>query len=170
MIFCHQGASNGPPEDLEVGQVIDVQGEPWALVSIGSGFASAAYQFRPHRERELLQIRLKLPPRRSIPLNVELVQEAFAAMGAAMETPEFTDSDPSELRRSFALIENAWELSNALVMHLSRCHRHERDPERKARLSKQIDIAIQANKQIHYQRRDAQHFCRHYLGENNRDQ
>lgn len=170
MIYCHKGETNGPPEDLKVGDVINVQGEPWALVGIGSGFARAAYQFRPQRERELLQFRPKLPPRPSIPLDAELVQEAFSAMRAAMETPEFTHSDPSELRHSFALIEHAWKLSNALVMHLSRCHRHERDPERKARLAKQIHIAIQATKQVCHQRRDAQNFCRHYLGENNRDQ
>ena len=165
MIFCHQGTTNGPPEGLRIGDVINVEGNPWALVGVDSGFASAAYQFRPQRERELLKVNLKLPPRRSVPLNTELVQEAFDAMRAAMDTPEFTHSDPDELRRSFALIERAWELSNALVMHLNRCHRHEPDPERKVRLAKQIDIAIQATKQVLYQRRDALHFCRHYLGE-----
>ena len=165
MIFCHQGSTNGPPENLKVGEVIDVQGEPWALVRIGSGFAAQAYQFRPHRERGLLPMVLKIPPRRSIPLNVDLAKETFDAIRVAFEAPEFMSSTPDELRHSFALIEHALNKTKTLIAHLNRCHKNEPDPQRKARLAKQLELVLNAKKQVRYQRNDAQHFCRYYLGE-----
>ena len=165
VIFCHQGTSFTPPEDLKVGDVIDVQGTPWALVRIGSGFAATAYQFRPHRDRRVPAHLGKVPPRKPIQLKRELAEETFEAMKAALEVPEFMHSTPDELRESFRLIEHAWDLSKTLVLHLQHCHRREPNPERKARLAKQIELVSKAKTQLRYQRRDAQHFCTQYLGE-----
>ena len=165
MVLCHQGSTNGPPDHLKVGDVIDVQGKPWALVRIGSGFAAVAYQFRPHRDREFPSTGGKIPRHRPVPLNFELAQQTFDAIKAALDVPEFTDSTTEELRHSYALIEHAWNKSKALIAHLHRCHNNEPNPERRARLSKQLDLVRKAKKQVRYQRRDALHFCRHYLGE-----
>ena len=165
VVFCHQGTSFTPPEGLKVGDVIDVQGSPWALVRIGSGFAASAFQFHPHREQVRPPRGLPIPPRKSKPINTALVEETLDAIRAALEVPTFMDSPPDELRHSFQLIENGWLLVNQLLRHLKRISRDEPDSERKARLQQQIEAVEYAQKQMGYQRRDAKHFCRHYLGE-----
>ena len=166
VIFCHQGSTNGPPEGLRVGDVIDVQGQPWALVRIGSGFAASAYQFRPHREPGIRGATAgPIPPRKSKPINRTLVEETLDAIRSALEVPTFMDSPPDELRQSFQLIENGWVLTSQLLRHLKRISRDEPDSARKARLQQQITAVEYAQKQVVYQRRAAKHFCRHYLGE-----
>ena len=165
VIFCHQGSTNGPPEGLRVGDVIDVQGQPWALVRIGSGFAASAYQFRPHRESRFRGGIGPAVARESKPINRSLVEETLDAIRAALEVLTFMDSPPVELRQIFQLIENGWVLVNQLLRHLRRISREEPDSERKARLQQQIEAVEYAQKQVGYQRRDAKHFCRHYLGE-----
>jgi hypothetical protein len=165
MVLCHQGSTNGPPEHLKVGDVIDVQGKPWALVRIGSGFAAVAYQFRPHRDPTFHAMGGNIPPRFSIALNYKLAQETFDAIKAALDVPEFMNSTPRELRYSFLLIEHAWNKTKSLIAHLQRCYKNETNPDRMARLAKQLDLVSKAMKQVSYQRKDAQHFCRHYLGE-----
>ena len=106
-----------------------------------------------------------IPPRKSKPVNRALVEETLDAIRAALEVPTFMDSPPDELRRSFQLIENGWVLANQLLRHLKRISRDEPDSERKARLQQQIEAVEYAQQQVGYQRRDAKHFCRHYLGE-----
>jgi len=165
VVYCHQGSTIGPPEGLRVGDVIDVQGQPWALVRIGSGFAASAYQFRPHREQVRPPQGRPIPPRKSKPINRALVEETLDAIRAALEVPTFMDSPPDELRHSFQLIENGWVLANQLLRHLKRISHDEPDSEQKTRLQQQIEAVEYAQKQVSYQRRDAKHFCRHYLGE-----
>ena len=165
VVFCHQGSTNAPPEGLRVGDVIDVQGQPWALVRIGSGFAASAYQFRPHRESGFRGGIGPAVARESKPINRALVEETLDAIRAALEVLTFMDSPPVELRQIFQLIENGWALTNQLLRHLKRITHDEPDSERKARLQQQITAMEYAQKQVGYQRRDAKHFCRHYLGE-----
>ena len=165
VMFCHQGTSFTPPQNIKLGDVIDVQGQPWALVRIGSGFAASAYQFRRHRPRPRGPRGGPIPPRKSKPINTALVEETLNAIRAALEVQTFMDSPPDELRHSFQLIENGWLLANQLLRHLKRISRDEPDSERKARLQQQIEAVEYAQKQVGYQRRDAKHFCRHYLGE-----
>ena len=94
-----------------------------------------------------------------------MVEQTLDAIRAALEVPTFMDSPPDELRHSFQLIENGWVLTHQLLRHLQRISRDEPDSARKARLQQQITAVEYAQKQVGYQRRDAKHFCRHYLGE-----
>jgi len=50
-IWCHQGQHHGPDPSLRIGDVIDIDGKPWALISREAGYANAAALFKPHRER-----------------------------------------------------------------------------------------------------------------------
>jgi hypothetical protein len=165
MVLCHQGSTHGPPENLRVGDVVVVRGEPWALIKVGSGFAASAYQFRPHREQMRSPHGGQIPPRKCQALNRALAEETLDAIRAALEILTFMDSPPDELRQSFQLIENAWVLTHQLLRHLKRIKRDEPDSTRKALLQKQIEAVEYAQKQVGYQRRDAKHFSRHYLGE-----
>jgi len=167
VIFCHRGSSFGPPESLKVGDVINSEGRPWALVRIGSGFDGAAYQFRPHRDHagRRPQDSGEVPHRKPKPLNRGLADETLEAIKAALEVPEFILSTPSELRQSFALIEHSRVMTQRLLQHLKRIRRDEADKTRRARLQQQIEAVENAAKQVDHQCRDAKHFCRHYLGE-----
>ena len=52
VIFCHNGSSFAPPQDLHIGDITTVAGRPWALVKTNAGYDGAAHVFKPHRERE----------------------------------------------------------------------------------------------------------------------
>jgi hypothetical protein len=49
LILCHCGSRFDPPEHLQPGDVININGSPWALVRTGAGFAGSAHEFRPDR-------------------------------------------------------------------------------------------------------------------------
>gem|GEM_PF-6964121 len=49
LILCHPGTRFGPPQHLRPGDVIDINGAPWALIRSDAGFDGAAHEFRPDR-------------------------------------------------------------------------------------------------------------------------
>ena len=50
-IFCHCGSTNGPDQNLKVGDTINIDGAKWALVKTNGGFDGAAFVFKPHQEK-----------------------------------------------------------------------------------------------------------------------
>lgn len=52
LIACHQGDTFSPPAGLRIGDVITVQGSPWAVVKVDAGFSGQAVLFRPHINRQ----------------------------------------------------------------------------------------------------------------------
>lgn len=51
LIACHAGDRFGPPAGLRLGDVLNVQGAPWAVVGLNGGFSGQAVLFRPHVDR-----------------------------------------------------------------------------------------------------------------------
>lgn len=52
-ISCWHGSTFHPP-DLKVGEVVTIEGEPWAVVSVRGGFGGNSTVLRPHQERQHL--------------------------------------------------------------------------------------------------------------------
>lgn len=88
-----------------------------------------------------------------------LLHEVLRDIDAALSVPEFMQSPPDELRESFRLFEVAAGKAEALL------------PALRGRLQPpQISLLAEAIKELTYQRRDADHFRHHYLGEGRHDQ
>lgn len=51
VIFCHVGSKFSPPDHLQIGDLIDLNGEQWALVKTGGGYDNSAHIFKPHQQR-----------------------------------------------------------------------------------------------------------------------
>lgn len=157
LILCHQGTRFGPPQHLRPGDVIDVNGSRWALIRTDAGFDGAAHEFRPDRAtREKGSFRGRRKQQRQAR---RLLHEVLRDIDAALSVPEFMQSPPDELRESFRLIEVAAVKAEALL------------PAVRGRLQPpQISLLAEAIKELTYQRRDADHFRHHYLGEGRHDQ
>ena len=157
LILCHQGTRFGPPQHLRPGDVIDVNGSRWALIRTDAGFDGAAHEFRPDRggrEKGVPRGR-----RRQQRQAGRLLHEVLRDIDAALSVPEFMQSPPDELRESFRLIEVAAGKAEALL------------PALRGRLQPpQISLLAEAISELTYQRRDADHFRHHYLGEGRHDQ
>jgi hypothetical protein len=61
VIYCHQGSSNQSSGLLKPGDVVTINGFPWALVARDGGFAGAANVFRPDRSDQDFQPRRVTP-------------------------------------------------------------------------------------------------------------
>ena len=157
LILCHSGTRFHPPQNLRPGDVIGISGVRWALIRTDAGFDGAAHEFRPDRggrEKGVPRGR-----RRQQRQAGRLLHEVLRDIDAALSVPEFMQSPPDELHESFRLIEVAAGKAEALL------------PALRGRLQPpQISLLAEAIKELTYQRRDADHFRHHYLGEGRHDQ
>lgn len=153
LILCHQGTRFGPPQHLRPGDVVSVNGKPWALIRTDAGFDGAAHEFRPDRgarpTSQPRRLRRKHQRRAS-----RLLHEVMRDIDAALAVPEFIHSTPDELEVSFRLIDTAAAKASALLPSLQG---HS--------LREQVLLLKEAVKQLNHQQRDANHFRNHYLGE-----
>lgn len=164
VIFCHAGSTCGPDPSLRIGDTIDVDGQPWALVKTQAGYDGAAHVFKPHQDRhrsspsisreELLSKRAK----RSI--AAVAIERFFTAFLNAWNVPDFHTLTPDELNDAITKIEGAHtiglELSRS-IQSIWREHHDLRDLHRD-RFNAYI-------RNIKYQLNDLNHFRTHYLGE-----
>ena len=162
VIFCHQGSSNGPPSNLDIGDVVNREGRDWALVKTNAGFAGVASVFKPHRP---LPKRKHFSPsqrideeakrRNLINAQKKLIEEFIKLAQAALDVLDFESAPPDELKESFALIEKAYFQGREIREIIGFC------PE----LADWISLVDDANKQLNYQYKDQLYFRKHYLGE-----
>ena len=165
-IWCHQGSHNGPDPELRIGDVIDIDGKPWALVSLDAGFAGSAALFRPHRERSDA-------PRRHIPRTptellsqqtkrhqwASVLDQFHNAFQRAWDVPDFYTASPDELSAAFAVIDDAQAKAAAIRPHLDTIWREHKDLEQLHRLRTETELKV-----IDHAADDARDFQRNELG------
>lgn len=165
IVLCHDGVSSGPPANLRVGQTLDFAGIKWALVGTGKGHSGNSHEFRPHREREPINHR---PPsaehlqmqqaKRS--LAVHAIERFFERFQQVWDIKDFHSLPGPELQQAFALIYEVEQEGLTLarsIQSIWREHHDLRDRHR-ARFDEYV-------RNLKHQRKDADHFRSHYLGE-----
>ena len=157
--FCHSGS------DLSIGQTIDIDGQPWALVKLNAGFSGNAAVFKPHTERNgfsgnPVNRQQILSRQASRSVSAALIEQFFAAFDRAWNVLDFHSLSPNELKDGFQAIQSAYALGiqlNGSIKSIWRDHHDLRD------LYKDRFDACLAN--LKYQFNDLNHFKSHYLGE-----
>ena len=164
-IFCHLGSSHSPPTHLKLGETLEIKGSKWALVSLSAGYDKSAYLFKPHRK--ISSLTLSRDEREEQDFNhsvrvscCEYYSKEFIDLAQkALDVLEFESAPPDELKNSFNFIYSAESKGLELIQEL-----HQLAP-REERLKKYLPIVKDLNKQLFYQRKDADQFRKNYLGE-----
>ena len=164
-IFCHLGSTHSPPTHLKLGDTLVLKGNKWALVSLSAGYDKSAYLFKPHRE--ISSLTLSRDEREEQDFNhsvrvscCEYYSKEFIDLAQkALDVLEFESAPPDELKNSFNFIYSAESKGLELIQEL-----HQLAP-REERLKKYLPIVKDLNKQLFYQRKDADQFRKNYLGE-----
>ncbi len=158
--FCHSGS------DLSIGQTIDVDGQPWALVKLNAGFSGHAAVFKPHEERHGSSLPngvnreqiLTRQAKRSI--SALALERFFNAFDAAWNVKDFHGLTSNELADAIAVIgkahHNSIEMS-ATAQTIWRDHHDLRDLYRDRFDACALNLQHQVN--------DLNHFRSFYLGE-----
>ena len=167
VILCHQGTTHGPPTHLKPGNTLDLDGQKWALVSMTGGFDGAAHVFRPHQERrnraptfarqgnkqELFDLSVKSACARSDADDFLVIAQD------ALDVLDFESAPPDELKESFALIYKAERQGLAVHEELQSLLRDDKE------LRPVFELVNSTLKDLLYQRKDADSFRKHMLGE-----
>ena len=160
VIFCHSGS------DLSIGQTIDIDGQPWALVKLNAGFSGNAAVFKPHTERSTTasaspgnpeQI-LTRQAKRSI--SALALERFFNAFNEAWNVLDFHTLSPNELTDGINAITKAHSIGVEMARtapSIWRSHQDLRDLYR--------DRFDACQRSINDQFNDLNHFRSHYLGE-----
>lgn len=159
VIFCHSGS------DLSIGQTIDVDGQPWALVKLNAGFSGQAAVFKPHTERSGFsgnganheQI-LTRQAKRSI--SALALERFFNAFNTAWNVKDFHSLTQNELIDGIAAIDKAHRNSiemKATAQTIWREHQDLSDLYRDRFEACVLSLKYQVN--------DLNHFRSFYLGE-----
>ena len=164
-IFCHLGSSHRPPTHLKLGDTLEIKGGKWALVSLSAGYDKSAFLFKPHREIIPASKNREDLERQEFDLSVRIgccefyAGEFIELAQKALDVLEFETAGPDELKNSFKFIYSAESKGLELIKEL------QESAPREERLKKYLPIVKDLNKQLLYQRKDADQFRKNYLGE-----
>jgi hypothetical protein len=164
-IFCHLGSSHRPPTHLKLGETLQIKGSKWDLVSLSAGFDKSAYLFKPHKEIKPIPSSLKERKQQDFDYQVRVdccdyySKEFVELAKKALDVLEFETALPDELKESFHLIYTAERKGKELIKQLQEL------APREERLKKYLPIVKDLNKQLYYQRKDADQFRKNFLGE-----
>ena len=118
-ISCWHGTSFHPP-DLKVGEVVTVEGEPWAVVSVRGGFGGNSTVLRPHQERQHLQRAARRKLQRS---EAEIVAGKLRLLtpliAEALAVEPFEHLRDDQFREAHQLIRLALEETTKLLPRLA---------------------------------------------------
>ena len=167
VIFCHQGSSHGPDQNLRIGDTIDIDGKPWALVKTNGGFDGAAYIFKPHQEKGVGPLR-RVPDSRQQLLTKQAkrsiasvsLERFFDAYRAAWDVKDLHSLNAYQLSEAIKTIENAARIGRDLSHNVDKIWREHHD------LRDLYQGAFEACLgSINAQVADLAHHRTHYLGE-----
>ena len=164
-IFCHLGSSHRPPTHLKLGDTLVLKGNKWALVSLSAGYDKNAFLFKPHREIVPLTQNKEERAQQDFDDSVRIscceyyAKEFIELAQKALDVLEFKSAPPDELKNSFKFIYSAESKGLELIKELQQL------TPREERLKKYLPIVKDLNKQLLYQRKDADQFRKNYLGE-----
>ena len=115
-ILCNPGDRCHPPEALQLGDLVDVDGAPWALVSFSGGYSGSAWVFRPHRPASGPHKALQRIPDPRAMRHVLPRAEAFCRTCCrAVSLPCFEASTLEELRAARQIVAAAQAEGEALL-------------------------------------------------------
>lgn len=159
-INCHQGDSFAPPV-LRIGEVLQIEGQPWAVVNLSGGFSGLATVFKPHLPREAWKQNRQRPIRR----KVDLKPQAMELFATARRDTQLCYGMP-ELQR-LTLVELEKELAHA--KRTASNLKAVRPPLLKARreapeMGRFLNAVSLWQKQVGYQLQDIERFFRLELG------
>ena len=164
-IFCHQGSSHSAPSYLKLGDTINSQGKEWALVSVHAGYDKSAFLFKPHNNIVPRSVSAFEDRIHDFDLSVRVgsveywANEFVDLAQEALDVLEFESASPHELKNCFELIYSAESKGKELIKELTTLASAEK------RLKPYIPVIKDLNKQLYYQRKDADSFRKNYLGE-----
>lgn len=157
VIFCHTGS------DLSIGQTIDIDDRPWALVKLNAGFSGNAAVFKPHREdykpQGLSQGQL-LSHQAKRSVSAFAIERFFAAFDKAWAVLDFHSLSADELQDGINAIEKAQRSGADLAKGIQCIWRDHHDL---AELHRERFEACQKNLKL--QIKDLNDFRTFYLGE-----
>lgn len=162
LIACHQGDRFSPPAGLRVGDVVTVQGSPWAVVKVDAGFSGQAVLFRPHVDRNWFtpaeQRRERKVQAALLPTLQELFSRCRACVQLCLAMPELERCTvpqlQAELAHAKATVANLTALHGPLV-------KARREAPEMGRFVKAIDHWLEL---VSHQLEDVERFLRVQLG------
>ena len=168
VVLCHSGKRFAPPKHLRVGDVITLQGRPWALVATGKGYDGAAHVFKPHNPRNKQKLDRSAGLRRAAAGNdLHRIDDALGAFQVAAQTvlaipplEQMLDHEINEARNSAIAAE---QQGRELIQRLTRAKY----------VAPYCEVALREVEKIHrtlrYQLQDLNRYCAspgHYWASN----
>jgi hypothetical protein len=161
-ISCYWGERFSPPAGLKLGQVLTVEGHPWAVVNLSGGFAGNSLILRPHIDRMAFKPAQRQQQRREVAALAPVLRELFAKVRlyvhAAFAIPDLEWSTAGQICRDQQLLATTTRHLQDLRAPLVLARRE--DPSM-GRLVAAVDLWL---RQVRYQAADIEAFNRWALG------
>ena len=156
---CFVGDTNHPPSNIRIGDVIDINGEHAALVATDGGHSGNSYVFRAHTALDRTRARQVAKPAPKDSGYMAWIEVIIADADLALTITDFQlhNTPPPELQHLLALINVSTELVDDCLTKVKADTRQGWDH--------QITVLETAAAALKKQKRMADHFRWHYLGE-----
>lgn len=158
VIYCHKGSTNGPPEHLKIGDVIQADGLDWYLAAVNAGFDKSAHCFKPHKPLERGNFIRRINPQAVKQIddlyNLEADLKAFDALALqALSIPPLETLLDEDIFAARNACSDAYQRSLGLIKRLTRIKR------RDASYDHVLSSVLVTQKQLHYQLQDLENYC-----------
>lgn len=108
LISCYVGERFSPPAGMLLGQVVNVEGRRWAVVSLAGGFAGNSLIMRPHVHCLDLKPAARRQQKREVAAVAPVLRDLFGRVRlwvhACLAIGEFEHATVEELHRAYELL------------------------------------------------------------------